>query len=61
MHERAIPEVFDLCQKVRAEVKKFKYSEEESRALVRQVNLRNAYFLYRQKDIKIKRQTPGPT
>ena len=40
MHERAVPEVFDLCQKVRAEVKKFKYSEEESRALGRQVNVR---------------------
>ena len=43
MHERAVPEVFDLCQKVRAEVKKFKYSE-ESRALVRQVNLRNVFL-----------------
>ena len=40
MHDLAVPEVFDLCQKVRAEVKKFKYSEEESRALARQVNLR---------------------
>ena len=46
MHERAVPEVFDLCQKVRAEVKKFKYSEEESRALVRQVNLRNAFLIF---------------
>ena len=44
MHERAVPEVFDLCQKVRAEVKKFKYSEEEPRALGRQVNVRNACF-----------------
>ena len=40
MHELAVPEVFDLCQKVRAEVKKFKYSEKEVRALIRQINLR---------------------
>ena len=60
MHERAVPEVFDLCQKVRAEVKKFKYSEEESRALVRQVNLRNAYFLYRQKRHKNKKTNTRP-